>query len=341
MNKEELYLKSGYLNYSEVLNTEVPFIFIVGGRGTGKTYGALKWVHDKEIKFMFMRRTQKQVKMLKKPAFNPFKKLSDNEGLTIDLVSSDEVTNIIEYKEDGEEIIGYACAVSDIANMRGIDASDVDMLIYDEFIPLPSERSSKADELGFMDIYESINRNRELDGDKPLQVLCLANANELANPIFIELNLVRIAERMRKKNQMYYMDKDRGVAIFLLSESPISEKKKETALYKLVGEASNYSKMALENDFIMEDEDLIKSKPIIEYRPLVNIGELCIYKHKSNKSYYGTSFRHGAMPYIMADAKGRTKFNDKYFYLYEAYIDGRFFFEDYLSLKLFDIYFKK
>ena len=46
MNKEVLYLKSGYLNYSEVLDSGVPFIFIVGGRGTGKTYGALKWVHE-------------------------------------------------------------------------------------------------------------------------------------------------------------------------------------------------------------------------------------------------------------------------------------------------------
>lgn len=334
----DLYLKSGYLNFKYILDLQVPFIFIVGGRGTGKTYGALKMAHDHNIRFMFMRRTQKQIKMLKKPSFNPFKKLSENEGLNIDMISSDEVTVITEHKEEYDDILGYACAVSDIANMRGIDASDVDLLIYDEFIPLANERVQRGEESGFLDIYESISRNRELEGDKPLQVLALANSNEMANPIFMELNLVRVGEKMKKKKQELYIDKDRGVAIIYLDHSPISEKKKETALYKLLGEASNYSRMSLNNEFIIEDEDIIKSKPIKEYKAVVTIGELTIYKHKSRKEYYGTGLNSGSPVYINADAKGCEKFRKNYIKLYYAYIDGRLLFEDYLSLKLFDKY---
>ena len=335
----DLYLKSGYLNFKYILGLDVPFIFIVGGRGTGKTYGALKFAHDSKKRFMFMRRTQKQIKMLKKPAFNPFKKLSENEHLNIDMVSSDEVTIILEHLEEYEEILGYACAVSDIANMRGIDASDVDLLIYDEFIPLANERVQRGEETGFLDIYESISRNRELDGNKPLQVLALANSNEMANPIFMELNLVRVGEQMKRKGKDLYIDANRGVAIIYLDKSPISEKKKETALYKLLGETSNYAKMSLDNEFVIEDEELIKSRPIKEFKPLVNIGELYIYKHKSKKEYYGTSFKSGACQYINADSKGCEKFRKKYVNLWYAYVDGRFLFEDYLSLKLFDKYF--
>lgn len=336
---KDIYLKNGYLNYRAVLGLQVSFIFIVGGRGTGKTYGALKYVHDNDKRFMFMRRTQKQIKQLRKPAFNPFKKLGDNEGFNVELVASDEVTTIIERKEEIDEVLGYACAVSDLANMRGIDASDVDVIIYDEFIPMRSERVAKGEELSFLDIYESINRNRELDGYQAVQVLCLANSNEMANPVFMELNLVRTAEKMKKKGERVKVDKQRGYAIIYLDDSKISEQKKQTALYKLLGDNSNYTKMSLSNDFVIEDDDLIQSKNLKEYKPFVSIGELTIYKHKNKREYYASNFKAGACRNeFSADSKGIDKFRKQYIKLYYTYLDRRIIFEDYLSLKLFTKY---
>ena len=37
-----VYDSNGYVNIPEILKHEAVFIFIYGGRGTGKTYGALK-----------------------------------------------------------------------------------------------------------------------------------------------------------------------------------------------------------------------------------------------------------------------------------------------------------
>lgn len=45
----KLYTEDGWPNFSEdngILSTGAPIIFIWGGRGTGKTYGALKHVHQ-------------------------------------------------------------------------------------------------------------------------------------------------------------------------------------------------------------------------------------------------------------------------------------------------------
>ena len=47
----KLYTDEGWPNFSEddgILSTGAPIIFIWGGRGTGKTYGAIKYVHEKE-----------------------------------------------------------------------------------------------------------------------------------------------------------------------------------------------------------------------------------------------------------------------------------------------------
>ena len=39
-----LYTADGYADMSAIYNIDVPFIFVIGGRGTGKTYGILKYV---------------------------------------------------------------------------------------------------------------------------------------------------------------------------------------------------------------------------------------------------------------------------------------------------------
>ena len=53
---KNIYLSSGYFNVEYALRFPVPFIFVVGGRGTGKTYGALRYVLENDIKFIYMRR---------------------------------------------------------------------------------------------------------------------------------------------------------------------------------------------------------------------------------------------------------------------------------------------
>ena len=68
-----VYLDNGYLDFGKILSYNVAFNFLVGGRGIGKTYGALKYVVDNNIPFVFMRRTQTQLDVLMKDEYQPFK----------------------------------------------------------------------------------------------------------------------------------------------------------------------------------------------------------------------------------------------------------------------------
>lgn len=50
----KLFTDEGWPNFSEedgILSTGAPIIFMWGGRGTGKTYGALKHVHQRRKSF--------------------------------------------------------------------------------------------------------------------------------------------------------------------------------------------------------------------------------------------------------------------------------------------------
>ena len=341
-----IYQDSGYLDVAKIIRLGFPFNFIVGGRATGKTYTSLETVVNENIKFMFMRRTQEQANLINKPEFSPFKTLNRDHGWNIGTKPITKYNSAFyNMEEDGETLtpqgppLGYTCALSTISNMRGFDASDVKILIYDEFIPERHERPLKNEGHAFLNAYETINRNRELNGQKPLQVLCLANANDLANPLFMELKLVRKAEQMRRKGQEISIDDKRGIAIFILNKSPISEQKRNTALYRL-SQDTEFSEMSLENNFMGEESGKIKSRPLCEYKPLVSIGEICIYEHKGYGSYYVSTHRVGSPPSFGAGEIERARFQRQYNWLWLEYMRNNVEFEDILCEILLTKYYK-
>lgn len=334
-----IYLSNGYVDIESIVNLKMPFTFIVGGRGTGKTYGALKYVIENNKTIMLMRRTQAQTDLINKPEFSPFKILEKDLGMTINVKPATKYSAAITKEiDDTNLLIGYTCALSTISNMRGFDASDCELLIYDEFIPERHERPLKNEGSAFLNAYETINRNRELSGSDPLQVLALANAFDLSNPIFLELDLIRVCEKMKQRGRSVYINKERGVCIIFLDASEISKKKSKTALYKLTGN-SEYSEMALSNDFVYNSTESIKSMSLKDFNPVCGISGIYIYKHKDSRLYYVSEHKQGAMPYFDNDEVNAARFRTEYGRrFYRAYMSDNFRFENQVAKTTFEWY---
>lgn len=334
-----LYLENGYLNVEYILNKGFPFSVVVGGRGVGKSYGFLKFAFENDIRFLYLRRTQAQADLINKPEFTPFKSLNRDLGIDISTQSISKYNAAFVDRANDNKTIGYTAALSTFANIRGFDASDVELLIYDEFIPERHERPIKEEGSAFFNAYETINRNRELNGREPLKAVCLANANDIGNPLFTELKLIRIADKMRANHTEMYFDKERGIALFMLDCSPISEKKENTALYRLT-KGNTFAGMALDNTFYKEDSARIISRPIKEYKPIVTIGEITLYKHKSKNLWYCSTHRTGSCPIFGAGDTERARFKKQYFRMWLRYMDNKIEFEETLCEVLFQKYFK-
>lgn len=345
----ELFDENGYVNIREILHLNLPFTIVVGGRATGKTYTTLKTAVEDEIKFMYMRRLQSQADLINRPDFSPFKKLNTDLHWFIGTVPISKY-NAGFYKQRLNEEqtsmecygspIGYTCALSTVSNLRGFDASDVDLLIYDEFIYEKHERALKNEGDAFLNCYETINRNRELDGRKPLQCILLANSTNMANPIFMSLGLVRIAQKMKEKGNRIYINNKRGIGLFMLDDSPISQKKRETALYKLTAN-SEFAKMSLDNEFSVEEIGRIKSLPLNQFKPIVAVGEICIYEHKTDRYFYCSTHKSGKPEVFGNGSADLTRFRKKYFYLWRTeYMANNIIFEEYVCQILFEQYFK-
>ena len=332
---KELYTDKGYLDFDRIDNLPVSFILIIGARGIGKTYGALKLVLQNNKCFAFMRRTKIQADMIRRPELSPFKALEAETGPVDIKPISKEIAGA--YIED--RLIGYTLALSTIANLRGFDGQDIEYLIYDEFIPEPHERPIKSEETAFLNAYETINRNRELQGRKPLKCYCLANSNTIDNAVCRALKLTEVLTSMVKKGQEIYLRRDTGICVIMPRESPISAAKAGTALYQAAGDQS-FTGMALGNNFVSNDFGQIGSRNLSQYKRVCTTPDFTIYSRRDGAGLYLSRAVKADPFYDTGTIPGYESFRLTYSYLYWEYVAGNIVFENYTIkncfLKLFD-----
>lgn len=331
----KIYGPTGYVNVRGILEEGYPFNFLVGGRGTGKTYTTLRTCVEDHRLFMLMRRTQQQADLIGKPEFSVFKPLNRDCGWTIQSKPVSRYNSMFYRETDGTQLpVGYTCALSTLSSMRGFDSSDIEVLIYDEFIPEPHERLLKHEAEALWNAYETMNRNRELSGSAPIQMICLANSNDISCPVFESLGLIRIADRMNRSGSMRWTDDQRGIQLIMLSHSPISEAKAGTALYSLT-EGTGFASMALDNDFRI-DRSHVHPRPLAEYTPICQVDKLFLYRHKSETRLYATTHKSGVFHKIYTSVETSIcQYNRVYPSHWRMYLAGQIDFEDVTSESLF------
>ena len=334
-----LYEGSGYLNIPGILSYGTVFNFIVGGRGTGKTYGILKYIYENNIKSIYLRRTQAQADIVGKADFTPFKTVA--RDLHIDYTVEKVATGVTAVSTE-KGTLYYTAALSTFSALRSFDMSDIEMIIFDEFIPEPAEKATIKNEYEtFLNMYETVNRNRELSGRDPVRLIAAANANRIDNALFIGLGLILVTDNMMKKGLHIWHDKKRSITLIYPRNSPISEKKNNTALYRL-SESSDFNRMSLSNDYNIDMSDVIP-RPEVEYKPVVNIGELCVRRHKSRPDEYliTTAQAKGSAPVYPATEKGILQVKEKFPRIVYFYLFGdRFYYSSLLAKSLFKTYMK-
>lgn len=333
------YLDSGYLDMEKIIkNDRAPFIAVLNGRGTGKTFGALKYAIESETPFILMRRTQTQVELMRTDELSPFKAVNRECGFDMIVKPINKyVSGVYCAGEETEELRGYILALSTFSNLRGFDASDVSLVIYDEFIPEPHDRPIKQEGAAFLNCYESINRNRELSGRDPLKVLLLSNTNTMYSPILESLGVLPTIEKMKRRKQEHSVYKD-IVSVYMPIDSPVSAAKKETVLYKIANNG-DFVKMSIENEFSTGDTEFIRSRPLKEFIPLVSAGSMIVYKHKSADEFYVIENGGRSMCDYGQSKTEKLRFNKKYGYLFFKYINGKISFQSFSAKLAFEWYF--
>lgn len=332
-NKAALYLKTGYLNYKYIIDYRYPFTVLVGGRAIGKTYGIIDHCIKNNIKFIYMRRNQAMIDQLSTDALNPIKPVCEDQGKVCGVKKQGKyITRLLAAEGDisaGSDV-GIMVALSTFANLRGFDASEFEVLIFDEFIPQENEKKQKGEGLSFLNAIETISRNRELQNKKPILTFLLTNSNSLNSDILISLNLFDNLLFMQTAEKEIVTDDSRGLRI-IRPRSKISELKKKTTLYQFAGEG-DFSNMAIDNQFTLPD---IQIKPINirGWRPIAVIEQLSICIYKKDRRYYIAAHISGApKDHYIFDKKGLVRFEREQHDFIRAISENRAYFQ---NVKLF------
>lgn len=337
MHSINLFEDEGWLNIPLILSYyKTTFIAIIGGRGIGKTYGAVKYWWDKKLYAMFLRRSQTQLETLMVGDLSPFDNYAKDSGK--EYAMSSKAKNLYQVEVEGEKR-GYAAAMSTFANLRGFSARDIDIIIYDEFIKEAHEKRLKNEAFAFYNIYETINRNRGMEGfAPPVRVLLLSNSNELGNPLFIDLKVVTPLVKCIARGQQVYVNKNLDLTVINLDITPIGEKKKDTPLYRLT-RYSSFSGMSLYNEYLGEDYRNERSVNLKACNIDCVFGEIAIYEYK--RGFYFSSHISGNPERYELYHNDIERFKMDKSYIIRAHISLDCYYETHYLKILFDKYLKE
>lgn len=311
-----------FFDIRDYLNDLKPISIIIGGRGIGKTYSALSFLIENKKRFLYMRNTRQQISECCSDFGNPFKRLNKDKGWDIQLSTEKDHVNIVDGNGD---IIGYASPLSVFENLRGADLSDVDYVIFDEFI---EKRKLLFDQfIAFVNMRETVGRNRELLGEEPLYTILLSNAQSLNSPILAGYDLIPDIEGMIRSGQKKLKRAD---TLVLLPESEVSELKKNTSTYRGISGTRIY-KENIENKFANDSFYGIKKRNIREYKPLCKIDDLYLYHHKSNHKNYVCTIQAVNIPEYNSKDNALAFYQSFGRYLPSEYATGNLEFSDFTT----------
>lgn len=342
-----IYEKNGWLDIPKIVNicekNDINFIFIIGARRTGKTYGIFKHfiedVFSKDEKVIYMRRKTTQIDSVLIDTMNPWIDINHDlhRNFFFKKVKGEKSrVSLQEINEAGEEVYhGEAFSLTSLMNNRGFSGSGFSEGIYDEFIPEKLDKRIKGEEDAFLNGVETISANRELLGQKPFRWWIVSNSNTLDSPLIQSFGLLPNLEKMKKSGQEFSMLKDRGIIIILINKSPISEKKRKTALYKALTGSTDFEKMALDNDFAYDDTSNIKSEDLRNYRLICVIGSIGVYEHKKEVKLYISDHVSGTCKDNFSDSElGKNQFKFYYAWVYNYIISNRISYQN-LTVKFY------
>lgn len=339
-----------YFHFNKYMYKLKRFNMFLGGRGIGKTYDACNDLIEKHelLKegrmFIYMRLTDAQIKTCKSAMGNPFKKWNSKKNRHIELCENVGSATMIRDMDDKKKCLGYACALSTIGNLRGIDGSDVDIIWLDE--ALQREPLKYDAYKNFCDFYETINRSRELEGLEPVKVICTSNSQTLHSPLLAGFGLINELERVVRKsggkmdagevqeNIDGEFTKGSWYVCLLSDDNAVTRAKKETDFYKNI-EGTDVYEESIGNKFANESFNLVGYRPLKGMKPFAMLDRVVFYKTTNGCIYMSNRQQKlpDEMKYTTKDTLPPFLYQFRTILL-EAYLRNRLYYED-MAIKVF------
>lgn len=211
---------------------------VIGPRGCGKTYGLKMWCMKRWIKFgeqfVYVRRYQDELNMVKQQLFEDVPYVVENDG------------SLYSYED---KICGFAIPLSTSHKLKSASFPLVTTVVFDEFIidTKKNQRYLKSEVDTFLNLLETIIRTRD-----NVRVFMLANSLSFVNPYTMYW-------QMQNTGKQFSKTKDGLVLCELYTDDEFKEMKESTKFGQLT-KGTQFAKMSVDNKFVLDSDTFIMRK---------------------------------------------------------------------------------
>ena len=231
-----------YYSRNDLLSYNALFNFVVGERGTGKTYQFKDWAISDFIKnnnqFVYVRRYKTEFKDIGNFFDDMIKKYPEHE------FSVAQGKFYIDKK-----VAGFYIPLSISITKKSVAYPNVNKIGFDEFILEKSSLHYLPNEVNaFLGLYETIARDRN-----NVRCLFMANSVTLINPYFLFFDL------QVSKTKRFWTFKNNDLVVELTDLQEFKEHKKQTRFAKII-DGTEFSKYSIDGEFTGDNYEFIQAK---------------------------------------------------------------------------------
>lgn len=289
-------------------------------RGPGKTYSSLRSAYENKVPIVYMKRTIEDVATIcandKGIDLSPYVPINRDSGSTIKprLIRKGLGGFYAHMDEEGNAIgepFSYIVALNAMKTIKGMDLSNADWLLLDEFIPQVGETVRHAEGQMILDMYMTISRDRVKRGRKPLKLILFANAENISTPITSELEIIDSMVDLSATGESHLYLEERGILLHHITEKeiPLADMEME-GIYKAM-KGTAWGEKAFGGDFSYNDFTNIGHERLKGFSPIARFRykrkEYCIWR-KEEKVYVCDSIGTTKLLYDVDTENGQKMF---------------------------------
>lgn len=259
-----------YYTFDRVFSYNCTYMFVVGGRGLGKTYGAKKKAIASAIKrgeeFIYLRRYKDELKASVRTFTDDLQANEEFPDFDFRVNGNKLEFSGIEFRDEKKRewaTAGHFLSLSTAQSQKSVAFPKVTLIIFDEFIIEKGAISYLPNEANvFNNFYSTVDRWQD-----KTRVLFLANSVAIMNPYFLEY-------KIRPAEDTEWIQSHEGfmVAHFAKS-SDFAQSVKATAFGRFIS-GTSYENYAIGNQFSDNSDSLIALKEsAAKYRYTVQTAE--------------------------------------------------------------------
>lgn len=249
-------------------------------RGPGKTYSCLWHSLSSNIPIIYLKRTIEDVNLITSSndyGFDPSPYYPINRDHGTNVKSKkirDGVGGFWRFDEEGNADglpVAYVMSLNGAKKIKGFDLSRCDWMVLDEFIPQQGEIVRHAEGAMLLDLYMTVNRDRQKRGLPALKLILFANAEEISTPITNELDIIDYMADINNSGQTHLYIEDREILLHHITddEVPITDAEKHGIFKGMQG--TKWHDKAFGGSFANNDFSNVQRLSLKNMKPYIHL----------------------------------------------------------------------